>query len=842
MFLADWFGTQCQYSFFQTNKTATFDDIIMSQFELKSRLDTEQILNNQWLLTCYEGLRCHSMICLDWRQICDGSINCNGGEDEPEECRLLETNECMHDEHRCRSGMCIPRTFLIDFSFDCMDLSDETETYKNWPTDTSCYSTPTLTCDFRLCSVGYFSCGDGQCVHLPSASYTPSCQNFRDVFLRQSLIMSTTQNVSNTLNNISSECRHLMMCLSTTNQLYIDYYAYRECECLQESMHTILCLNYFRKHCPTLFFFQNEADFLYPLVQSLYHNTLNHSTEWWLPTHFCYNRSQYPTFPIADSLDVGGLTCFEDKDNNDLPVSYRDLALLFSACIIPHISELFNDQRLFYCDRSMKFISKHRVRDGHFDCFYEEDEYLNSTMTSTLNLTYIFKCKATNQWFVRPLIGGGICDDYSDTLYIGGCKTASDIGCQSLRGLYTAPVYYVFQENCNGNRKIINYTIENETDETNCEEWSWPRNRPCDGYWDNPNGEDELNCPNTIYSSITHRIFNCSVNEHYCMFKNGDVGCLSKEFAGDGKVDCVGNTDDRATSCAFAFPLHPFECFNFHCIELSALCDEKKDCSEGEDELLCRVLFKCDYPDFTCDYGNTCIERTRQCDGIIDCQPNGEDEMFCDLAPRRITQFSLSKIPAYPPAIDSPDIIIGKTASHPFASLPVNILFKSESFNPLEEWFCNRGIMIKTRSLSNKCLCPPSYYGQRCEYQAERLLITVRTDVPVSLNGYQNQYNAIRLVACLMLDNTVVHHEQIVHVILMKQMFYLNYPRPPPKQRGNWSVRFDAFLVTPYNVDFKASWAIQSFIFFSSCQSTRLTFNAARPRQLQHTHLSSWHM
>ncbi|CAF3324393.1 unnamed protein product [Rotaria socialis] len=57
-----------------------------------------------------------------------------------------------------------------------------------------------------------------------------------------------------------------------------------------------------------------------------------------------------------------------------------------------------------------------------------------------------------------------------------------------------------------------------------------------------------------------------------------------------------------------------------------------------------------------------------------------------------------------------------------------------------------------------------------------------------------------------MLDDTVVHHEQIVHESLMKQTFYLNYPRPPPKQRGNWSVRVDAFSVTMFNVDLKASW------------------------------------
>ncbi|CAF4106229.1 unnamed protein product, partial [Rotaria magnacalcarata] len=695
---AEWFGTQCQYSFFQSNKTATFDDVIMSQFKRKTRLKNKDVLNDPLLSTCYVGLRCHSMICLDWRQICDGSINCEHGEDEPDECVLLETNECKNDEHRCRSGMCIPRTFLVDFSVDCMDLSDETETYNSWPVESACSAIPMLICDFRLCDMGYFSCEDGQCIHLSSRDHESSCRNLRDVLLRQSLLTST-QNGSKRSNNINSECRHLMLCLSQKNTLYLDPSACLKCECTEQTVDARRYLQYFRKHCPSSFLFQNEADFLHPFVQSLYHNTPEYSSEWWLPTHFCYNQSQCPTFPITGSPLIDGLICIENNQIKHSLRVYGDFELLFSACSSPHTSTLADDSRLFYCDRSMKFISKYRLSDNSVDCFYKEDEFVNVTFMSTLNLTYHFKSKATDQWFARPLIGGGICEDYSDTLYIGGCKTASDIGCQFLRGLYTPPVYYVFQENCNGILKIRNYTVGDETDETNCEEWRWPQNRPRDGYWDDINGEDELNCPNTIYSYITHKSFNCSVSEHYCMRKSGVVECLSKERAGDNITNCVGTTDERTRSCAFLYPLHPFECANFDCIPLFALCDGHRDCPGDDDELICPEYYRCEYPDFTCNKGNVCIGRTRQCDGIIDCQPNGEDELFCDLASRRITQFSLDKIEEYPRVIDSSDLMITTTTLHSFASLPVNVLLKSESFNPTEAWFCNRGIIIKTRSL-----------------------------------------------------------------------------------------------------------------------------------------------
>ncbi|UJR12450.1 hypothetical protein I4U23_016626 [Adineta vaga] len=482
------------------------------------------------------------------------------------------------------------------------------------------------------------------------------------------------------------------------------------------------------------------------------------------------------------------------------------LMLLFSTCRIHHTSIPAEDKRLFYCDRSMKFISKHRVMDTHFDCLYEEDEVstLNTTVINSLNLTYHFKCAETDQWLPRPLVTSGFCQDNSDRLYIGSCKTAFDIGCQFLRGLGSHPVDYLFQENCNGVLKLT-FSKENETDETSCNEWPWPMYRRCDGHWDTSDGEDELNCSNTILSHITHTILKCSMTEHYCAHRNKAIGCLAKERAGDGIVDCLGKTDERVISCALSYPLHSFTCSNGDCVRLANLCDGHNDCPNGDDELVCSwIVFNvCKPSEFQCE--SFCIPRARQCDGFIDCPSNGEDEWFCDLGYRRIPQFSLDTVEKYPPVSDAPRLMTA-TVSHQLISIPLIISTKSRNINLLNRWFCNQGIIVTKRSLNVECLCPPSYYGPRCQYQAERLLITIRIDTPASLSRHKNQQNVIRLVACLLLDNTVAHHEQILHETLMKQMFYLNYPRPPPKQRGNWSVRIDAFSVTKFNVAFHASW------------------------------------
>ncbi|CAF1134774.1 unnamed protein product [Adineta steineri] len=76
-------------------------------------------------ILCYETLKCDSgMLCLDWRDVCNGQQNCMDGLDE-ENCDLLEFNECENDEYRCTDGMCIAEEYWLDASLDCMDWTDE---------------------------------------------------------------------------------------------------------------------------------------------------------------------------------------------------------------------------------------------------------------------------------------------------------------------------------------------------------------------------------------------------------------------------------------------------------------------------------------------------------------------------------------------------------------------------------------------------------------------------------------------------------------------------------------------------------------------------------------------
>ena len=64
-------------------------------------------------IVCYTTLICDSsLLCLDWRDLCDGIQHCMFGYDE-ENCDKLEFNECddrlcPRSQWLCGDGQCIP--------------------------------------------------------------------------------------------------------------------------------------------------------------------------------------------------------------------------------------------------------------------------------------------------------------------------------------------------------------------------------------------------------------------------------------------------------------------------------------------------------------------------------------------------------------------------------------------------------------------------------------------------------------------------------------------------------------------------------------------------------------
>ncbi|CAF4029492.1 unnamed protein product [Rotaria sp. Silwood1] len=172
------FGKNCEY---QLPIGKSFPETLDRQMNIRNK--------NRWKLqiygdvVCYETLKCDSgMLCLDWREICDGIQQCMSGIDE-ENCDLLELNQCDDDEYRCENGMCVPDQFFLDGEFDCLDWSDEMQFKKS--KDCSKERVSTM-CDDHVCLPNEWSCGDGECIHdrldFQKSTRPITCQNERNQY------------------------------------------------------------------------------------------------------------------------------------------------------------------------------------------------------------------------------------------------------------------------------------------------------------------------------------------------------------------------------------------------------------------------------------------------------------------------------------------------------------------------------------------------------------------------------------------------------------------------------------------------------------------------------------
>lgn len=155
-----WFGDYCQYAF--GSSVLFFPDIVNETFVMKVPDDLYSPIEHT-NLTCYVHLQCNrgpAPMCLDWREVCDGQIDCLDGSEDEQNCFQVELNECGNDEFRCHNGMCIPNAFLYDDELnpDCMDGTDEIQisSYTR-----KCYQDPAFRCSERGNTYNDgFNCGD----------------------------------------------------------------------------------------------------------------------------------------------------------------------------------------------------------------------------------------------------------------------------------------------------------------------------------------------------------------------------------------------------------------------------------------------------------------------------------------------------------------------------------------------------------------------------------------------------------------------------------------------------------------------------------------------------------
>ena len=129
-----------------------------------------------------------------------------------------------------------------------------------------------------------------------------------------------------------------------------------------------------------------------------------------------------------------------------------------------------------------------------------------------------------------------------------------------------------------------------------------------------------------------------------------------------------------------------------------------------------------------------------------------------------------------------------------------------------EGWICGRGVAIqRTHSNQTQCFCPPSLYGQYCQYYSDRIaIITSLDNIPSEV--LEREENVIRIVALLISNDDIVdHHVFHLPLILSKELnkkfrFNLIYPRPKILFKS-YRVRFEAYnLIFHSSIVFLGVW------------------------------------
>ena len=821
-FFALEFGDHCQYKFSSTGLPDAADESF-SQLVLDRNYDPERKTNDEITLksiTCYVGISCrNSLLCLDWRQICNGMVDCDLGEDEPVElCSQLEFHQCDPEtEFRCQNGMCISFSVSDDPEQDCLDRSDKAAplTGLSIPQVTDCSLYHELYCEDLACQWKEYSCGDSQCITYADATagihqMGKTCDNKRNIVLLKRLFHTDEQNA----------CWTAMICL--TGFSHLD----SKIHCPSRSLAQEIT-----QHCPDQFYFPPNP-VVYSFVHFLYQPKNRPSwTQYTGPDFICYQSASCPKqLTISPTLFKTGLSCMLMNSTIFTWKNFYEYVIyLFSPCFVSANDTLLisrNYDKVYRCDRSNTFVSIHRVKDRRNDCFFGEDEDPRIDLCS-LDSADLFICMTHRTECIRQSLVRDSqydCSDGSDEYFVHSHITCQGKSCERrFQREIESSVFYPFEQICNG---IVDTTFfldhKHESDETDCEHWPYrcdtsPYTR-CDQVWNCKDGSDEFECPTNQINIGMHYAFGCSDLEHYCIRFNRDgndidLTCLPLNRVADGVIDCIGSTDERFSSvCTKEYPSDQrkrFHCMNSSiCITPEQVCDTIVDCPHEDDERVCPWLYKSNATEFKCNTSST-VEILRCSHSILArsyCQLR-EHFWFCDLIVRDRAysrQYSFS-IELYP--------LIDQKTKRSYSLMSHTEKASTATSSDKDKWICHQGYPLEMRELGGtiRCLCPSPYYGNYCQYQSDRITVFLK----IQHLYYISPTTVFRLLLFLLDDQQrVISHEELVYhhrlVSSGRFLIYLLYERVENtslfQRLGSKWVRIDSYIIQHTRVQYISSW------------------------------------
>ncbi|CAF4232667.1 unnamed protein product, partial [Adineta steineri] len=625
---------------------------------------------------------------------------------DEEHCWQLEIHQCNEDEFQCSYGGCIPKVFFHDDSMipDCLDQSDKI--IRRSRIDNK-FTLTLLVMDKKEPTFMYedISCARTNRFVRPFRLLTSSCVVSREDLLSHAMLSIKP-------NLITDECWAAFKCVILmpvpSNQICEKLCGIEVCDRIIDKM------------CPDMIYIST-----YPFFHDRFYVVYNKSRLESIfgppkPTYVCYDN-EFLDVPNDNKrlLIFNNKTCrrYDDSITGNIGIfepKWVQLSLnlilkwLHKSTTLIYNNSVFCDRSIMYqCINSSKCIMKARLFDNITDCYYHDDEDLSTFNNTNLQqLQNIFRCKTTEEYRPTYFVNDKGCD----------CEIRGDSYCadENFHEYYFRKTIS-FQTICDKNPHLFRQIFgDTETDETDCDQWPMMHiyNR-CDGFWHIANGSDELNC------DLSLSLLNCSENEHVCVSsKTDELICLSIEHVNDSITDCIGAADEPK------------------------LCRQNK---LGAEEL---NLFACNNTKF--GKNSTCLEGDYLCDGSIDCS-NKEDERICkgnDLSPSHLekgicaTNYELygsniakalcrlfvnnGKRSEIYFTLDQSQNALGhysETINTPV--LETNQYIPTNIYNYQQR--CHRGLDVqifldKQKNLTkNVCLCPPSYYGDICQYQNQRI-------------------------------------------------------------------------------------------------------------------------
>ena len=745
-----WFGPFCRFSF-DYLPARSLRHLVQLVFNNKDPIFSGI------QMTCYIHLTCQTLLsCLDWREICDGKEDCVDGADE-KNCEELEMNECSEDEYRCSNGQCIPWEFYRDGSrqTECFDQTDEMLSWKF--SDENCYQNGNFECEESTCQPARdaFPCGDGQCVH-----ETLKCANGRHSFLP---------------NNF---CTNVTLCSAGLHE-YVDY---QWCQMFSPED------DFVQANCSLTFEFRH-LPLLFGHIRYIISDEVSDSHWTRTPDYVCYDARRCPHFPSSnvsfdhltcrhlDEFGLKGLTAYHNPES-----FITSMKNFFRGCLITERSTYnCSSSTMYQCINSTKCISKHRLLDGIEDCPFGDDETYNQSC-SLNDIRQRFRCREESQ--EKCLAELALKNHRIECTYGEDEYT-------SLEALITTHIS--FPTICDGIPHLLPLFIDgqNETDETRCETWQCNNTYTrCDGMWSCKNGADEVNCPAST----------CPTHHHRCVLLNdtSKVSCLPIDQAGNDVDDCVGGTDEKLKNIGPRISMNDLYNYLFRCqndtalISRNELCNNKSDCLLRDDETFCTRMGTYMHP--TCRFfkGNLTDVEEFLCERIFDSFG------------RSIIHFKLDHVLTYPLQLATVKSAVVPTNRMKSLVMKENedIYLKSDT-----AWTCNRGIPIRYLLRENistlSCLCPPSYYGDKCQYQNQRISLTLRIQLT---SDWRKIF--VLLITLINTETNIESYEHIQQIPMqycsVKYNIYLLYATRPKHPSRTYSVRIDAFIGPTLN--YRASW------------------------------------